>query len=301
MPKANDSVDIINDEIIRESKNSNKSLLTEITCKDAYQRIYSKFVPEDDYRKIIAAVQDNDNFLSGDARWVLGLYKKKGSRIIEDLYKLRTEFRDGYLQIFNRLKETGRLTPEQADLNKYKSISELGAFTSQWDIEDVWASAEELKKRVMRQEFIDAKDDIDVLFEDEVWLVITPKSYEASAYWGDRTEWCTAYKDSRKYYDSYTSEGPLYININKHTKEKFQFHFETNSFMYSNDKEIEYPVLSNIEATEGLLEFYTELTFKNGEFNAYFSLCAPKRNDDGELFGVTEVNGNFFLLNYSDQ
>ena len=297
MAKANVEVNIINDEVLHESQIKNKELLTEITCSDAYQRIYSKFVPQEDYLKIISATQGtNTTVLSGDARWVLELYKRKSPHLMEDLYKLRNERGEGYLQIFNRLKDTRRLSPEEANIFNYKSISELGAFTSQWDIADVWETSRERRKNSMRPEFVNAKNDIKVVYEDESWLILIPNSYEASCYWGDGTEWCTAYKDSRNYYDDYSSEGPLYININQYNKEKYQFHFESNSFKDMNDRDVESPILYHIDASDGMIDFYSNLLLEANNYEAFFRLYAPQ---EGELpFGVFEINNEIVYLDY---
>lgn len=299
MELANSTTSIINDETIKENIVKSK-LLTEISCKDAYQKYYSD-VPEEDYRKIIAAVQDDFNVLSADAKWVLRLYKKKSPRLMEDLYKLRNEYREGYLQIFNRLKDTHRINGAEADLNRYNSISELGAFTSKWDIQDVWASAEELKKTQMRDEFIQAKDDINKLYEDEIWLVVSPNSYEASCYWGDNTEWCTAYKDDDSYYESYAQDGPLYININKQTKEKYQFHFESHSFMNQWDCEIDAPILDNMYgATEGLKNFYKKLSNERNNPEEYLALTFSK-NEYGRPYDVFNFGDRWVYYNSEEQ
>jgi hypothetical protein len=291
MELANSTTSIINDETIKENT-SKTSLLTEISCKDAYQRFYSD-IPEGDYKKIIAAVQDDFNVLSADAKWVLRLYKKKSPRLMEDLYKLRNEYREGYLQIFNRLKDTHRINGAEADLNRYNSISELGAFTSKWDIQDVWASAEELKKTQMRDEFIQAKDDINKLYEDDMWLVVSPNSYEASCYWGDNTEWCTAYKDDEDYYNSYASDGPLYININKQTGEKYQFHFQSESFMDQWDCEIDAPILKRMNANEGLILFYEKLAVKCDNPEIYFRLTFEK-NEFGMSHDIMQFGNKWY-------
>lgn len=299
MDLANSRTSIINDETIKE--NTIKSnLLTEITCKDAYQRFYSD-IPEEDYRKIIAAVQDDFNVLSADAKWVLKLYKKKSPRLMEDLYKLRNQYREGYLQIFNRMKDTHRISGPEADLNNYHSISELGTFTYQWDIEDIWADNDTWKKRQMRKEFIDAKDDIRKLYEDNTWLVVSPNSYEASCYWGDKTEWCTAYKDSDNYYKQYTADGPLYININKQSLEKYQFHFESASFMDQTDSEIDAPILDNLYgATEGLKEFYKKLSRELNKPEIYLTLTFSE-NEYGRPYDVFNFGDRWVYYNSEEQ
>ena len=308
MQMANTAVALIQDEKIYEELNKEEkkfllretlTLLTEISVQDAYQRFYSD-IPQEDYQKIIAATKNSPEVLSPEAKWVLNLYKRKSPRLMEDLYKLHNERGEGYLDIFNRLKDTRRVTGPESDLNRYKSISELGAFTNQFDIEDVWMDANERKKNSMRPEFIRAKDDIAKSYEDDKWLIVIPKSYEASCYWGDGTEWCTAYKDSRNYYDQYASDGQLFININKQTGEKYQFHFESESYMDEDDIDIETPILDTIGATEGMKNHYLKVTAHLNNPKAYFDLTAIQ-NEYGTDWDIHIFNGEWYYYNVENK
>jgi hypothetical protein len=308
MQMANTAVALIQDEKIYEELNKEEkkfllretlTLLTEISVQDAYQRFYSD-IPQEDYQKIIAATKNSPEVLSPEAKWVLNLYKRKSPRLMEDLYKLHNERGEGYLDIFNRLKDTRRVTGPESDLNRYKSISELGAFTNQFDIEDVWMDANERKKNSMRPEFIRAKDDIAKSYEDDKWLIVIPKSYEASCYWGDGTEWCTAYKDSRNYYDQYTSDGQLFININKQTGEKYQFHFESESYMDEDDIDIKTPILDTIGATEGMKNHYLKVTAHLNSPKAYFDLTASQ-NEYGTDWDIHIFNGEWYYYNVENK
>lgn len=228
-------------------------LLTEINVRDAYQKYY-QHVDQNVFEVIVAAAQPNEGtILLPNTKWVLGLYKKKPQETIRDLALLNNCF-----QMFDRLKALGILTGRSADLNSYSSIRDLKDVTDRFDTADLEGDNADRKKRLMRPEFIEARNDIDKLYEDDEWLVLSPKSYGASVYWGHGTRWCTAYKDSRNYYDQYSRQGRLYINIDKRDGSKFQFHFETDSFMDEYDHEIEKPVFENMEATPNLIDFYEE-------------------------------------------
>ena len=249
--------------VIKNNVNESRRILNEITVQDASKRFYSD-IPANDFMEIINTLQGGNQILLPDTKWALALYKKKSPHFMEDLYKLHNENGDGYLDIFNRLKTINKIQGAESDLGRYKSISELGAFINakmnELGDEEIWGDNAYRKKKNMSDDVKSAKDDIKVLYEDDTWLILTPKSYEASVYWGDGTEWCTAYKDDRKYYDRYSKEGILYININKKSGEKFQFHFESESFMDANDSEInddDSPVFDNMQGvTEGMEDFY---------------------------------------------
>lgn len=232
-----------------------RRILSEISVSDAYNRFYSD-IEQDVYSKVINTIQGGKtDILEPSTKWVLKLVKNKSPRVVEDLYKLRNEDGTGYLDIFERLKKRQMISGPESDLNQYRTIAGLGAFISRFDIDTVMArTKEEMSKAVHK-----GADDIEVPYEDERFKVVIPKTYEASCYWGQNTEWCTATRSDRRMYDHYTKQGPLYINIDKLTGKKYQFHFPSKQFMDVGDNEIVSPVLTQIGGTKGLLDFYKSI------------------------------------------
>jgi len=57
----------------------------------------------------------------------------------------------------------------------------------------------------------------------------------------------------------YTDQGPLYININKRTNDKYQFHFESGSFMDMDDDPIDVKSFFVTSGNENLYNFYKPL------------------------------------------
>ncbi len=285
---------------IQENKTNNKMLLTEITVLDAYAKYYSD-IPAEVYKEILARLQGDNNVLLPETKWVLGLYKKKSPRLMEDLYKLKNENGDGYLDIFLRAKERRMISGVQADLNQYKSIAELGTYVSSLDMDNILGRT----KGEMSNAVHDAKDDIEKLYEDEYWIVLIPKSHEASCYWAKGAHWCTATRDDDRYYKEYSEDGPLFMNINKISIDRSsQFHFESEQFMDYYDEEIEMPILNN-EGKENaaLLKFYKNYLPKE----QFISLCAEDMHaptleryryctDDGEFMvdeNLRRIAGSF--------
>jgi hypothetical protein len=63
--------------------------------------------------------------------------------------------------------------------------------------------------------------------------------YGASCELGSGTAWCTATGQTDSWFKQYINDGPIYIIINKSdSKDKYQFSFETHSFMDRNDLDI---------------------------------------------------------------
>tara|TARA_R110001583_G_scaffold78667_3_gene213110 strand:- start:8661 stop:10472 length:1812 start_codon:yes stop_codon:yes gene_type:complete len=91
-----------------------------------------------------------------------------------------------------------------------------------------------LKKRDLyqyrnRQEVIDALEDYklekvrnikthkesEVVYEDDRFKVVVPKSHTASCYYGAGTKWCTASKDNDSHFRSYDKSGKLFYILDK--------------------------------------------------------------------------------------
>ena len=302
-----------------EPMNESRKILSEIKVVDAYTKYYQD-IPERDFQRIILNIQKDNDTLLPETKWVLKLYKTKSPRLMEDLYKLCNDGGDGYLDVFKRAKERRVISGTQADLNQYKSIAELGRFITSLDVDDILGKTKGEQSNSINA----AKGDIEVPYEDEFWKVVIPKSYEASCYWGNGTQWCTATRETDEWYEHYSSQGPLYININKRNGQKFQFHFETDSFMDQYDSEMEMPFIDEMgENADGLILFYIKLkgnewkeVFTGYDRNGLKRVYVPnegqfnlKKENDGELLfdrcyediGEYDENGFYPVQNEDDE
>ena len=60
------------------------------------------------------------------------------------------------------------------------------------------------KSEVMREAELKR---IKKFYEDDMWLVVIPKSMDAACYWGSDTEWCTATRNEEdNYFDKWADE-----------------------------------------------------------------------------------------------
>ena len=226
----------------------NKMLLTEITCKDAYQRFY-KDIPFETYENIVISAQGNNNILLPATKWVLSCFKRNPENTMRDIHTLRNERGRGALDRFDRLVSRQMISGNDADLNRFKSIADLIDFVYDYNENELFRRTPGEWSKAIKN----AKNDIEKFYEDDMWLVVIPKSMDAACYWGSDTEWCTATRNEEdNYFNSYNEQGPLIILINKGNGEKYQFHFETDSFMDKKDTKIQRPILKRIGATEGL-------------------------------------------------
>ena len=169
-------------------------------------------------------------FAYGSPDWGIALERHQ-KLFMEDLYKVTED-----LMKFDYLKKTGRYKGEK-DINRIPSVEAL------YDqVKDYKISKEELTTTKAER----VRDDAEVVYEDSNWLILVPKTKEASChYGGGQSRWCTASKSSN-YYDHYAKQGPLYMILHKEDMDKspqesrsHQFHFESNSFMNAEDRSIE--------------------------------------------------------------
>ena len=249
---------------------SYRKILNEINVIDAYTKFYQD-IPADEYKEILARLQGGNDTLLPDTKWALGLRKRNSPRFMEDLYKLRNENGDGYLDIFDRAKERRMIGGQEGDLNRYKSISELGTFVATLDYEKIMGRTKGETSNAVNN----AKDDIKLIYEDDTWKILIPLTHEASCYWAQGAHWCTAYRDDDKWFEHYNRKGPLYMNVcKKNIKASSQFHFETDSYMDYYDNSLDCYALYEMECppTDGMLETYSKIL------------------DDSRFFDLTGIN-----------
>lgn len=138
----------------------------------------------------------------------------------------------------------------------------------------------------------DAKENLEKAYEDDEWIVYVPHSHAAARRGGEGTRWCTA-SENDYYYNYYSKQGPLYINIRKSDGAKFQFHFESVQFMDADDNHIR---LNKIGLSEGVVDFYAKIDPKF-EFRLKFDWI----EDFKEGFARVKLNGKCNFINHEGQ
>ncbi len=154
------------------------------------------------------------------SQWVLNLYNKKQLRE-EDFYKAKE-----YLVKF---EETKHLLKEK-DINRYKTLPEI--IKSIKDLGGLGKTSEDETYLITDRYYINIGE-AEVHHEDDKYLIVVPKTLKASQFYSSKTEWCTYYPDSFRYY---TDKDDLYIIISKkllntdNYDRLLQFHFQSRSF-----------------------------------------------------------------------
>lgn len=162
-------------------------------------------------------------------RWMLDVFKNTDSEIFyEDLFKFNES-----LEIFEKVKH--KLKIEERNILNYNTINDL------WNKVKKYKENKEsaLSKKQLRGDS-KVKGEYDILLENKEYMVVVPRTYRSSCYWGSGTRWCTA-GPSIKTYESYAHEGPLVIiHYNDGDVSKnIQFHIESLQYMDYEDRPID--------------------------------------------------------------
>jgi len=105
--------------------------------------------------------------------------------------------------------------PLSKDINSWEDIESLAS-----DIRDAYKRLDKQRreKELKKQMSAQAKEESDVVYDDEQFMVIRPLSAHASCYYGMGTKWCISATDSRNYFDSYTKEGKVFYFVMDKTR-----------------------------------------------------------------------------------
>jgi hypothetical protein len=226
-----------------------------LSIDDVYNKYYQS-LDRDVFNAAVAA--DPTSYNQGKivkvgnfVKWILKLYQNNSWKS-GDSYETKE-----LLTKFNKYKS--KLPLEKRDINRFNSVSELHSLIQTLEGQGVKTQSEV------------KKEGAEVVYEDSEWKIVIPHTEEASCIYGANTRWCTAGREDNMF-DYYNDKGPLYININKVTGNKYQFHFESWSFMDAKDEEIS---IRKIGLSEGAIEYYKsigkELYFIYDEVGGFFN------------------------------
>ena len=204
--------------------------------KNQFKDFLDKHYYDDDALDLILSVDptyDNNSGYGGKyAVWLLN-QAKKGNFSRSDINSLKDA-----LKLFIRKADKF----QYQDLGRYKTVDEFVRDSRR--VGNMPLTDQEKKKQLKKDAHNANNEDKKLLATDGNWELWTPLSYPGSISLaregGVKAEWCTAYEGDDSYYQDYTSQGPLFIFINKNNpSEKYQTHFETDSWFYNlGDKDL---------------------------------------------------------------
>jgi len=194
---------------------------------------------------------ENNQYLT----WLINIFLA-GNLPTEDIYKVNEA-----LTLFYKNKE--KLPVEQRNINSFKDLSSLFSTISKYSSEDELSTSE--KERIIKLEGAEQ------IYDSPNWKIIIPKTKEAACLYGKSTKWCTASEDNNRF-KYYSQQSPLYILIDKRIKDdrdifkKLQFHFSSNQFMDTTDRQISVNKFFN--ENRELKDFFKKI----GEIDASFEI-----------------------------
>jgi hypothetical protein len=93
------------------------------------------------------------------------------------------------------------------------------------NVNDFIAEAKKIRdEAITKQNEKSAKKEVDKIFENDVLLIVKPKSFQSSCYYGAGTMWCTTMKNTPSYFNDYSSKGTLYYVILKKVDKSNKFY-----------------------------------------------------------------------------
>jgi hypothetical protein len=148
------------------------------------------------------------------------------TRFWEDSYKIKED-----IEKWKKYKkEIVELDPRYGDINAFRNYIDLSSlFRFSPVIRNKIREADHSKK------LKDAEKDAEKIYNSANYMIVVPKTQEASCAYGRGTRWCTASTGGTNYFYDYNSRGPLYIIIDKKDDEKYQFHFQSEQYMNAED------------------------------------------------------------------
>ena len=260
-------------------------LIEAMSLQDIKQKWYPN-IEDDIFLQIVQSdptyKQESSNKMGQYGKWLLNLYKQ-GNLKTEDLYKATK-----YLEVFDKAKRMKRL--DITDINKFKTLPDLYNVVKQFMANEntsaEYNNSTELVSQRDRER--QTQSEAEKVYESNNWLIIVPHTKEAAIKYGKNTEWCTAATGSYNYFDYYNKQGNLYILISKFNRHKYQFHFETDSFMDETDSRIDFEEDFGWGSQRELLDF-----FKQEKPNDWFALIYDEHEKDSDVRSLTRVGRKY--------
>lgn len=227
------------------------------------------------------------------SQWLLNLFSSNSLKI-EDLYKA-TE----YLYFFDELKRKNIVPADKKDIGKFTSIQQLYSLISELG---GTGEVKDDEKYLLEDRFFINNKQAQLVFENGKWLVVIPKTFEASQFYGCSSQWCTKFPDQ---FQNYSKDGPLLViidksKLNQHTNDRrYQFHFPSNQFMDFSDHQINLNnfLKDNPDLTSGLASFLVEAV--NSGYNVLNAEeVQQKRNNDEERRDAEGTPHDEYIGNY---
>lgn len=194
--------------------------------------------------KLLKESRENRNSLLSDVKRV---YKEV---LVDYLGRTNLEM----LKHFASHLENNRIT--NMDINSYSNWDQIISETNKADLKL-------LDKEVSKQ--------IEVIHQDDEWLILKPLSFKSSLAYGSNTKWCTAMKTEPDYFYRYSKNGILIYVINKINGVKYGFNSSPEEFSVWNQTDVRIDSLETIIPSNLLLRIkeFSNLSVHGCNYNKF--------------------------------
>jgi hypothetical protein len=192
--------------------------------KDETQKFLKSSVPNPDSQEFKDLKQKEEEYDEEPPTW-----------FINDLYGQYIELLTHEIDEEDYMDEDGVIDYDQMNYDIAANANNM----AHQDAEEEWQSylEDQMKDLRARTTQKGKRPELEPYFISPRLAVFIPNSEDSACYIGSGTKWCTSATGGENYFWEYRKDGPLYSIITDKMG-KYQFHFETGSFMNEQDKEI---------------------------------------------------------------
>ena len=160
-----------------------------------------KKYPDLDEKGLLDILIDKDP--SGNQKYLAWAAKQLSQR--EDPTSQTANYAAANIELYHKLR--AHIPSEYKDINRIKDLRDLERIAS--DTYQRKAEKDRLKaiEAKYKQE---AKENSDVIYKDENFLVVRPFNEGASCFWGRGTKWCISATETENLFNRYTGEGKAF-------------------------------------------------------------------------------------------
>ena len=164
--------------------------------------------------KILPKYVSNSRFLSNsNEETILDMFEL----VIPWFYENSERITQNDIEALKSKYDSSNIVVDNMD-NIAKSFKDINQYVDMGVLKDLMMIVNERKTE--KEKSAQLKSQVTKIYEDGDVLVVSPKTHEASCYYGANTKWCTTAKSDPRQFQNYNRRGNLYYFINKGTNDK---------------------------------------------------------------------------------
>jgi len=161
------------------------------------------------------------------------------------------------------------------------------------DINFLFETLEEAKE-LKEEKTFNKEEHVNVLIENEDYILLRPKTHKGSLKYGKGTQWCTSQTDYPGHFNSYTRDGYLVYLLRKKEKgdiwDKVAFYIENDNVTFGF-----MDVYTSNDSNKGSRDIYksswdiTQMMYIVSYIRQYITYCEYKKTAKDEVKNISEI------------